>query len=325
MFSKAQVWILAGAVLLACGVAAIYEFWPGAASQQTMASASGSPTDTGPASDANGDTAAPDSRPNVPETPLPDVYFKLTGNSHNLVEGTNGNQSIEADLEMKYTHQKTKGGSLLTLYSMELKLSQEGAPTEYTLMTRDKIVQQVGAQKVETAFADEPPEQQAAMAAAFATNLCKIILDADQNELGRQVFSDIGYAAINDGNVNSLQLMHGPYHVGADQWEGIKRIPMTRGLILDCPLKYQRAGGSANEINISGTLSKSEVDSPLADIAIKNVFCGLSGQETYDEALGEYTSGKMTLQYKFQSFQNGAQIATFSGELELTLERVTRN
>jgi hypothetical protein len=262
---------------------------------------------------------------NESETPLPDAYFKLTAASHNTIDQTNGNQNIDAVVELKYAHQKTRGGILLSIYSMELKMNQDGSATEDTLMTRDKIVQQAGDKTNVTFFDEMPPEQQAVFAAAFATNLCKITLDADQNEFGRQIYSDRGYELFTDGNVNSVRLMHGPYYRGQDHWEGVKRIPMTKGLVLDCPLEYTRVSGSAGEVSVSGTLMKSEADSPQEDFVIKNVSCELSGTETFDEAIGEYVAGKMTLQYQFQAFQKGVQTATLAGKLDLTLERVTKN
>jgi hypothetical protein len=60
-------------------------------------------------------------------------------------------------------------------------------------------------------------------------------------------------------------------------------------------------------------------------VAIKNVLCKLSGEETFDEAIGEYISGKMSLQYQFQIFERGIQVALMNGKLDLTLERVTKN
>jgi hypothetical protein len=248
MFSKVQVWLLAGCISLAAGVFAFCEIWPRIASQQMTASGPGSPAETDNGPDTNEDTPPPTPQPSVPETPLPDAYFEVTATSHTEITQTNGSQNIDANAELKYAHQKTRGGIILTIYSLYLKIYQDGALAEDTLMTRDKIVEQDGNQQTVTLFDEMPPEQQAAIAGAFATNLCKITLDADQNEFGRQIYSETGYAVVNDGNINSLRLMHGPYYKGANEWQSIKRIPMTKGLILDCPLDYTRTKGGGNDI-----------------------------------------------------------------------------
>lgn len=323
MFTRLQLYILIGCILVAAGIFAVWEFWPKPALQPSDSSMSASATDADNTSGTNDGTTATQTHRVLPETPLPDSYFKLTTKSHTDVEQSAGSQKVDADLELKYTHQKTNDGIIVTLYSMELKMYQDGAFVEDTLMTRDKFVQQEGDQKTESSFDELPPEQQEAMAGAFATNLIKIELDANQNELGRQILSDSGYAMVKEGNVNTLRFMHGPYHHAADHWQSVKRIPMTMGIILDCPVEYVKATSSGNEISISGSLSKDEVDSPQADVAIKNVSCSLSGKESFDEMIGEYTSGEMTLQYKFQIFQKGVQTGTLDGKLELSLERVT--
>ncbi|MFZ1073477.1 MAG: hypothetical protein WAO21_08585 [Verrucomicrobiia bacterium] len=323
MFTKGQLYILAGCILAAACIFAVYEFWLKPPSQQPDSSVVDTTTNSDNTQGANSSTTATESHRELPEPLLPDAYFKLTADSHTDVEQAGGHQEIDADMVLEYTHQRTNDGIIVTLYSMELKMYQDGVFVEDTIMTRDKIVQQEGNQKTELSYDEEPPEQQAVMAASFATNLCKITLDADQNEMGRQILSDAGFAMLKEGNLNTLRFMHGPYHRGAIRWQGVRRIPMTMGIILDCPLDYTKASASGNEVSISGSLSKDEVDSPQADVAIKNVACGISGHESFDETIGDYTSGKTTLQYKFQIFQNSARTGTLDGKIELSLERIT--
>jgi len=323
MFTRLQLYILIGCILFAASIFAVCEFWPSSASQPSDSSMPASADDTDNTQGTNDSTTATETHRVLPETPLPDSYFRLTAKNHTDIEQPASSQKIDADLELKYTHQKINDGIILTLYSMELNMYQDGAFVEGTLMTRDRFVQKEGNQKTESSFDELSPEQQEMFAAAFATNLCKITLDANQNELGRQILSDAGFAMVNEGNVNSLRLMHGPYHHGTDRWQGVKRIPMTYGLVMDCPVEYARISDSGNEINVNGSFTKNEVDSPQADVAVKKVSCTLSGKETFDENIGEYTSGELTLQYKFQIFQKGVQTGTMDGKTELSLERVT--
>jgi hypothetical protein len=322
MFTRLQLYILIGCILVAASIFAVWEFWPKPASQPSDSSMPVSATSVEKAQDVNDSPTATEAHQMLPETPLPDPYFKLAVNSHTDIEQSTGDQKIDADLELKYTHQKTADGIILTLYSMGLNMYQDGVFVEGTIMTRDKFVQKEGSQKMESSFDELSPEQQEMFAASFATNLCKIILDTNQNELGRQILSEDGLAMLTEGNVNSLRLMHGPYHHGIDRWQGVKRIPMTYGLIMDCPIEYARIKDSGDEINVNGSFTKDEVDSPQADVAVKEVSCTLSGKETFDENIGEYTTGELTLQYKFQIFQKGVQIGTMDGKMELSLEQV---
>jgi len=255
------------------------------------------------------------------EHPLPGSYFKLTVKSQNTIQQQTL-QKIDADVELKYDRQKTDGGVMLMLYSMGFDMYQDGAFVEATMLTRDKIVHGQGEHKTETWFDDMPIEQQEMITSTFATNLCLINLDASQNELGRVILSDAGYGVLQEGNLNSLQLMHGPYQLGKDHWSGIKRIPMTHGLILDCPLEYAKVPGGKNQIRISGSLSKDEAVSPTENLKITQVSCTLAGEETFDDTVGEYTAGEITLHYKFHTVQDGSDSATLDGKLEISLEHV---
>jgi len=314
---------LIGFTLAGGCVLAVYEIWLNPSSPANVPALPASSGIAAPAKPGNDAAPEGESRRALPETTLPDAYFKLTAKSHTDISMPAGNEKLDAGLEFKYAHDKTNDGILLTVYSMDMSMSRGGVFVEHTLMTRDKFVQQQGDQKTESPFDELPPDQQQAMAAAFGTNFCKITLDADQNEQGRQVFSEAGSALINEGNLNTLRLMHGPYHHGVDRWQGVKRIPMTAGLVLDCPLEYVKTGGPGSEIDVTGSLSKEEVDSPQADMAIKNVSCSISGKEFFDENLEDYTSGEITFRYKFQVFQKGVQAQTLDGNVLLSLERVT--
>jgi hypothetical protein len=322
MFTRLQLYILIGCILIASGIFAVYEFWPKSVSQPSDSSMPASGTDADNTQETNDGTTATETHRILPETPLPDSYFKLTVKSHTDIEQATGAQKIDADMVFKYAHQKTNGGIVLTLYSMELNTYQDGAFVEGTIMTRDKFVQKEGNQTTESSFAELSPEQQEMFAASYATNLCKIMLDANQNELGRQILSETGFATLADGNVNTLRLLHGPYHEGINHWQSVKRIPMTHGLIMDCPVEYTRTGDSGNEINVNGSFIKDEVNSPQEDLAVKKATCTLSGEETFDESIGEYISGQLKLQYKFQIFQQNVQIGTMDGTTELSLVRV---
>jgi len=325
MFKRVRLFVyISFGCLLAGGVFyAVWNFLPHGSLQQLMSAPSDPETNASDTGNTNEEKDAPEPSATLAETPLPDGYFQLIVKSHTTIKQADASPVYDGDVELKYAHQKTAGGILLTLYSMGLQLIQDGTLTENDLMTRDKMVQQNGDQKTVTPFDELSPEQQAMLMGAFATNLCKITLDANQNELGRQILSEAGYAMIKEGNLNALRLMHGAYHHEADHWQDTKRIPMAMGFDLDCPLQFSRDVSQKNLINITGSLSKDEVGSAQSDMVMKNVSFKLSGKESFDETIGEYTSGEINLQYRFQVFQRNAQIASLDGKISLSLNRVT--
>ncbi len=304
MFSRLKLYIFIGCIVVAAGICAMFAFHTKFQSQPPSS------------------PLAPHRV--LPETPMPDSYFKLTiKKSDTIVDQSAGRQKMGTDVELKYAHQKTNDGIMLTFYSMEVKQSQDGASIEGTLMARDRLVNQEGYQKTESSFDELPQKWQAGLAAAFATNFCKIILDTNQNELGRQMLSGDGFGLIGEENLDLVRLMHGPYHPGADHWQSTNQIPTTHAFVMDCPVAYARINGAGNEISVNGSFTNNEMSSSQNDEVFKNVSCSIAGKETFDETANEYTSGEMTLQYKFLIFQGGAQVAAFDREMELSLGRVT--
>lgn len=275
------------------------------------------------AGETSNDTTGPARPKIIRETPLPDSYFKFVCKSHTDINQSGANQKIDAEIELKYTHQKITGGLFLSFLSFELRMFQDGSLVEDTLMTRDKYVQQQGSQKTESALEDLPPDQQEALTAAFTANLLKISLDANQNELGREILSDAGFALINEGNINTVRLMHGPYYIGTNDWKSLRRIPMTHGIIIDCPVIYSRQSAGSDQINVNGSLKKDEIDSDQPGLTLKNVSCDMTGTETFNENENEYTSGKLKIDYNFQVLQSGADPANLSGDLINSLEEVS--
>jgi hypothetical protein len=322
VFTRFQLYVLIGCLVVAGVAVAAYELLltskPSAVGESSSTAA---PVGNETSENGNRPTTA-GSGETRPETPLPSSYFDLTIKSHTDAELPKGKQKIDANIELKYTRQKTNDEVVLTLYSLSLDLFRDGAPVESSVMTRDRIVYQAGGQKSEIFFDRMTPEQQQLITATFATELCKITLDADQNELGRQILSEAGLATLREGNLNTLQLMHGPYHRDTNQWQGRKRIPMSMGIVLDCPIEYTRTETNKNEITISGSLAKDQADSPERDLSVRNVSCALSGKAVYDSALTEYTSGELVLSYSFDVFQGDTRSGTLNGKLSLALRPV---
>src|ERR1039457_7383544 len=94
MFTRLQLYILIGCILVAAGIFAVWEFWPKLATQPSDSSMSASTTDG---------TTATETHRVLPETPLPDSYFKLTVKNHTDIEQSTDSQKLDADLDVKYT------------------------------------------------------------------------------------------------------------------------------------------------------------------------------------------------------------------------------
>jgi hypothetical protein len=190
-------------------------------------------------------------------------------------------------------------------------------------MTRDELVNTEGKEKTESSFDELSQKWQAALAGTFATGLCKITLDTNQNELGRQMLSPGGLGLVGTENLDMVRLMHGPYRREADRWQCTNGVPTTYEFVIHCPVTYARMGGTNTEIKMEGSFTNEAIDSPSDGVVFKNVSCNFAGRETFDQMAGEYTSGEAAFEYKFRIVQGGVEVATLDRHVKLSLEQIT--
>jgi hypothetical protein len=320
MFTRLQVYLLLGCTLLVVGFVALY--WFGPSVLYRLRSVSPSVSESREPAVAARNTGSTSRKARPAPTPLPDDYFKLSAKSRNSVKRPQGEQKLEAEIDLNYAHKKSVDGILLTFYGFAMKTFENGKLDYGFELTRDKLVEQTGSRTALRLFDEIPPAQQERMEASFATNFCKVLLDGNQNETGREILSRLGTSIINEGLLNTVRLAHGPFCPGLNSWTGVKRIPMSQGFVVECPIQYTRAPGPGGRITVAGSVSKDEVTSSTPGVTLRQVSCTLSGTEIFDEAAWEYTSGQLTLGYSFQVFEGGTPSGTLQGETVLSLEQV---
>jgi hypothetical protein len=313
MLSRLQAWMLAGCVVLvATGLLAL-RFWP-------------EPSGLRPAALVSDRTERDPTRP-LPvlhHTPLPDRYFQLTIKGNGALQRPRGVEPAGGEVELKYAHQKSVDGILLTFYSAGMKTFENGRLQYGFQFDRDKLVEQSGGKTSTHGFEEVTPEQQAKLKAAFATNYCRILLDGNQNETGREILSPLGSSMINEGLLEATRLVHGPFCPGLNSWTAMKRIPITPGMVLECLVSYKKVAGAENRIELSGSAAKAEVKGATRDILLKNISCDLSGSEVFDGNSWEYTSADLKLTYSFEVFEQAVSSGILKGELVVSLTQVIR-
>jgi hypothetical protein len=147
-------------------------------------------------------------------------------------------------------------------------------------VTRDKPVTMEARQTTESPLADLSQKWQAGIAATFATGLCHIALDADQNELGRQMLSSGGMGRIGKENMVMVRLKHGPYHHDGNHRQSTNSIPTTYAFSIHCPVTYARKVGTNDVVTVAGSFTDSAIDSPADGVVIQDVSCNFTGRES---------------------------------------------
>jgi len=308
MLSRLQVWLLLSCAVLVIGVLAVIRFWPLLSKQWNGMVHHNSIHHAGPQ--------------NAPQTFLPDRYFQLVVKHQGGPQRNDDAEKKAGELELKYTHQKSVDGVVVTFYSMAVRSFEKGQLQQTSEMTRDQLVQQNGKQTVAVWGEQLSAGQREQMSAAFGTNFSKILLDGNQNETGRQILSPLGRFLITDSLVDTARFPHGPFCPGLKSWTANKRIPITPEMILECSLNYKKA--APDRIEVTGTATKTEVESDTPGVSLKKVSCNVSGTEAFDESTWEYVSANLTIDYSFEVFEKEALRGTMKGELAISLFQVVR-
>src|SRR5262245_40667359 len=252
MLSRLQVWLLMSCAVLAIGVFAVIQFWPLLVEQWHSV--------------LHRTSIHPGGQQNAPQTFLPDRYFQLVIKHQGGPLRSDDAEKRVGELELKYTHQKSVDGVVVTFYSMAVRNFENGQIQRTSEMTRDKLVQQNGKQTDALWGEQLSANQREQMSAAFGTNFSKILLDGNQNETGRQILSPLGRFLITDSLVDTARFPHGPFCPGLKSWTASKRIPITPEMILECSLNYKKA--APDRIEVTGTAAKTEVASDTPGISL---------------------------------------------------------
>lgn len=322
MLTKVQAYIVGGCLLVGILFVIIYESWPllsGRASIQ-IGPAGGESTEARD-KDRVARARSANRRP-LPETPLPDGCYKITVETFNTAKYQEREERFDGGMALTYAHRAVPGGIVVTFYSLEVTSLKDGRIEDRFFVSHDKSVEQSGSRVIEWSRDEVSPEQRDKMDAGFATNHTKILLDDDRNETGRDKLSPMGWQVVNEGLLNTTRLVHGPYFRATNSWTSSRRIPMTMGRILDCPVRYTKAAEVEGKVTVNGSLAKEEVRSPAGGPTLRNVSLRLAGEEFFDRDVGDYTSGKLDLSYRFDVDEEGEPLVKLSGAMTLTLERL---
>src|SRR3989442_142411 len=260
MFTRLQTCLLVGGCLVViAGLFVLHKLRPGTMSFGSAALENSTVSETAEPAKLPKQRQKPAPKTAHPHarTPFPSAYFKLTVSTRSTFKEPDRARAVENQSELTYTHQKMDGGILVSFYSLELRSLQQGKLVDTLLLTRDKCVKSRGTIGSESSFDDAAPDQQEKMLCSFDTNIFKILLDEEQNEIGRESLARPGTSIINEGLLDATRLVHGPFSRTLETWKRSTRIPMEMGSFIDCPVTYTR-GVEPGKVTLKGDFATNE-------------------------------------------------------------------
>ena len=252
--------------------------------------------------------------------------FKITLTTESTTKSDYvGEVKMNASGAVEYTWRKRGNTAELVAHSMRMKLSQGDTEIINIGMSRAGIRRVEKGKTIETALLDADKKSRALLAGLFETPLCTLTLDQFGEEIGRQITAkgpQVEKAAA--GMIATARV----FHIGLpeeQQWESPCRLPIGEGGLYSGKLRYSLVrpdGQKTAEANlvtaeVSGLLTEADVP---AGREVERVRVEVTGNQTYDKKLREWTSGKLEAKFSIELSKDAKPAGTLSGITTLTLE-----
>lgn len=247
--------------------------------------------------------------------------FKVTITSKLEMEVEGKKQKVDTVTELHYTWQRGRGDRTLSLGSSFVKVNADGKPLMNSFMSRKKVTNTAEGRTDEVTFDEATDELKKVLQDSYSAPLCKLRVDENGREVKRTVVAGPGAKAVIDNGMIAIALLfHPPFMRGRDEWQAETEVSMGNGGFAKGKLTYKKvAGGKGGQaVQVSGTLTNESFQWPDKPVTIRNAKYAVRGEQTYDPAVGEWISGKLTVDVSFRmtagksdSSAKGVSIWTF--------------
>ena len=208
---------------------------------------------------------------------------------------------------------------------MKVKASEGEKELMNSFMSRAKFVNTQNGQTQEVPFDQAPDELKSMLKDSFEVPLCKIEVDNNDKEVKRTIVAGAGAKTLVDnGLIANAVLFHPAYFTDKDEWQSDAEISMGNGGFAKGKLTYKKVpGGKGGQaVKVTGTLSNDNFKQPGSPLVIKDVKYVVTGEQTYDPAVKEWVSGKLTIDVSFQIvFEDDTKVSN-KGTMVMTLEKL---
>lgn len=233
-------------------------------------------------------------------------------------------QKLKADTDLRYNWEQGRGERTLRMESMRVKLSVDGKEAMNTFMSRAKVVNVIGGATEEVPFKDAPDELKETLKDSFDTPLLKLGVDENGGVVKRTVLAGPGAKALQDNGVmaNAL-LFHPPFFRDRDEWQAEVEVPMGNGGFARGKLTYKKvAGGKGGQaVRVTGTLGNKGFQPPGSPLTVRSAKYVVRGEQTYDPALREWSSGRLKMDVSFEMAAGEKQVGSAKGVMDMTFAR----
>lgn len=251
-------------------------------------------------------------------------HFKIVMTSKMDMEIPGQKQKLDAETQLRYSWTRSGSERVLQVESMLVKANSDGKPMMDTFMSRDKFTAVDAGKKTELSFEQAPEPLKQMLQATFDVPLFKL-QRSDDGEVKRIVL--VGPAAkslVDNGLIVNCLLFHPPFVRNSDKWNAEAQATMGNGGFAKGNLEYVKTApaAEANVVKVSGTLLNKEFKAAGTPLTIKDATYVVEGDEKFDPAQKEWTSGKLMMDVSFKLAVEEKPTGSAKGQIVLDFERV---
>jgi hypothetical protein len=241
------------------------------------------------------------------------------------VKGEGLKQGITARTEVRYNWRRKDLERTLVVDSLRISVEQDGKEIMNTFMSRNRF-SDVQQGRTNEFTADTAPERlKAILQDSFGVPLCILQVDEQGKEVKRNMVAGPGAKGLVDnGMIANALLFHPPFPREGNEWSADSNVSMGNSSYAKGSLNYQKQAGakSRQACNVSGTLKCDRSKLPDSPVTIRNARYVVTGEQSFDPAVKEWVTGRMTMQVSNQMAVNEKTIGTSEGTIAAAFEMV---
>jgi hypothetical protein len=230
------------------------------------------------------------------------------------------NQTVKLTALTQFAYAlRPKGNKVdILLNKVELEVKQNGKEMLKAVSDKDKqYTRQNGRVTTDVSRDKADEKQKQTMDDTFTKPLGSYVVDKNGKELKRSVSSAPGAKAmIKRGVVVNARLFHPPFYQDKDKWQAPSAVSLGDGDFVKGDLTYTK--GKGGKVKVAGVLTNKMVKKANG-LVMKDIKYVVKGEQTYDAARKQWTSGKLAMNVSFSMEFGGKEIGSATGEMKATL------
>lgn len=254
-------------------------------------------------------------------------WYKIRLNSKASMQMQGQTQQIDADTTVGYHRGGPDAQNRVDvgLDEINVKAAVNGATQIDSFQSKEKlvVVQEEQTQTVLAKDAEAPLQQM--LQDTFGSPACRLTLDENGEIVHNESLLRPAAKSIEDqGIVANILFFHAPFTTDAKSWTSVRKVSMGNGGFVEGELTYspKSNAGACYVVDVLGTLKNPRFQPAGTPLQLRDTAYEISGTQVYDTDLGDWVSGNLTAELKYDMFVNDMPVGKVTGTIVLTLSQL---